>query len=230
MVVNTQTHKAYVGNIGQRGDDTVRRPGFVAVIDLPSKTVEARVPLPDGLGVIGVTVDEENNLVYVGALNGENLFVFDAGKVDTSNPQDLELNADRMTLLDQARVGENARPEYDPATKRLYVAAFGQPNGRITVVDADPASDAYGSVVNSVETGQTNAVTVDAERGVLFSANLGDKEMVMHDLGTLDVVLRIPTSGEPINAAIDPTTRDVWVANAKNTGKVDVIALKAPTP
>ncbi|WP_294930661.1 hypothetical protein [uncultured Paracoccus sp.] len=228
VVVNTQTHKAYVSNIGQRGDAAERRPGFVAVVDLPSKTVEARVPLPDGLGVIGVAVDEENGLVYAGALNGENLFVFDAGEVDTSNPQDLALNADLPRLLEQAEVGANARPEYDPATKRLYVAAFGEP-GKITVIDADPASADYGSVVNAVETGSVNAVTVDADRGLLFSANLGDKEVVVHDLDTLDVVLRVPTSGEPINTAIDPTTGDIWVAHAKDTGKLDVITLKGST-
>lgn len=228
VVVNTKTHKAYVTNMGEFGEAAERRPGFIAVVDLPTKTVEARVPLPDNIAAIGVAVDEENDLVYVGPLNGENLFVFDAGEVDNSNPQDMELNASLVARLDAASVGENARPEYDPVTKRLYVAAFDQPKGRISVVDADPSSESYGTVINSVGTGQANALTVDAERGLLFSANLGDREVVVHDLDMLDVVLRIPTSGEPINTAIDPATGDIWVANAGDTGKVDVVTLRAP--
>lgn len=228
VVVNTRTHKAYITNMGEGREALDRRPGFIAVVDLPTRKVEARVQIPVDAGPIGIAVDEENNLVYVGSLVNTKLHVFDAGKVDTSNPQDLALNTGLVIRLEQAEVGGNSRPEYDPVTKRLYVANFDQPKGRITVVDADTASPTYGTVLNAVETGQVNSVTVDSTRRLLISANIGDKEVLIHNLDTLDVVLRIPTSGEPVNTAVDPKTGAIWVANVGNTGKVDVITLRAP--
>lgn len=182
VVVNTQTHKAYITNMGEFGQAAERRPGFIAVIDLPSKTVEARVPLPDNIAAISAAVDETNNLVYVAPLNAESLFVFDAGKVDAASPKDFTLNSALMKPLQHAKVGKNARPEYDPHTRRLYVATFDEPKGKISVVDADPTSPTYGTVLQSIETGQTNALTVDGQRGLLLSANLGDKEVVVHAL------------------------------------------------
>jgi DNA-binding beta-propeller fold protein YncE len=228
VVVNTTTHKAYITNMGERSDSSDRRPGFIVVVDLQTRKVEARVQIPVDAAPISVAVDEENNLVYVGSMANTKLHVFDAGEVDISSPQDLTLNAGLVTRLDAAEVGSNSRPEYDAATKRLYVAAFDQPSGTITVIDADPISNGYGTVLRSAQAGQVNALTVDAERGLLISANLGDKEVVVHDLNTLDVLLRVPTSGEPTNTVVDPSPGSIWVANAGSTGKVDVITLKAP--
>ncbi|MCG2841487.1 hypothetical protein L6Q21_10895 [Sandaracinobacter sp. RS1-74] len=223
VVVNSRTHKAYVTNMGGSS-----LPGYIAVVDLPSKTVEARVPLPAEGGVIGVTIDEDHNLVYVGSLRTPKLHVFDADAVNTSDATSLTLNADLMRTLDQD-VGSNARPEYDPVTKRVYVASFGSPSGRISAIDANPASASYGEVLASVEAGQTNALTIDGQRGLVFSANLGDREVAVHDANSLALLLRIPTSGQPVNTAIDPQTGDVWVANRGDAGKVDVIRLRAPS-
>jgi DNA-binding beta-propeller fold protein YncE len=228
VVINTKTHKAYITNVGEFRKTPDRRPGFIAVVDLPTKTVEARVQIPVDSGPIGVAVDEGNNLVYIGSLVNTKLHVFDAGKVDTSNPQDLALNAGLVTRLEQAEVGGNSRPEYDPMTKRLYVAKFDKSKGSITVLDADPVSAGYGTVLMSVETGQVNALTVDAKRGLLISANLEDKEVVIHDLNTLNVILRIPTSGAPVNTAVAPVSGDIWVANLGKTGRVDVITIRPP--
>lgn len=227
VVVNTRTHKAYVTNMGEYREEGGGRPGFISVIDLETRTPEARIPVPEGVGVIGVAVDEVNNLVYVGPLSGEKLHVIDAAAIDTSAPQDFDLNRGTIREL-PAEVGSNARPEFDAATKRIYVASFNDPKGRISIVDGDPASDTYGTVLTSAEAGQTNALTPDPKRGILLSANLGDQEVVVHDIASLDVLLRVKTTGKALNAVVDPETGNVWVSSAENAGKIDVITLKAP--
>ncbi|RDE08579.1 YncE family protein [Pelagibacterium lacus] len=222
VAVNTETHKAFVTNFADaRGDKT--RPGFVVVIDLPTRTVEARVAIPEG-GAIGLAVDEERNLVYVGSLVGENLYVIDAGALDTSAPADLELNADAVTLL-PASVPENARPTYSPELQRLYISSYASPEGTITVVDADTDSASYGEVIDTIATGPTNSVAVDGERGLLYSANLGDREVVVYDAESFEELHRLPTTGNALNVGIDPATGDAWVSNFSQASVTDVFTL-----
>ncbi|GEM_PF-2096361 len=227
VAANTVTHKAYVTNFAESRTEGGDRPGFIAVVDLPTRTVEARVRVPETWGAIGVTVDEDNNLIYVGSLTGDRLYVIDGSKVDTSNAQDLELNADAITEL-EAVVGENARPTYDPVLKRVYVSAYADPEGVITVVDADPASAAYGTVIDTIKTGPTNSVAVDGERGLLYSANLGAREVVVYDTVEHEEVLRLPTRGNAINIGIDPVTHEVWVSNFRDTSFANVFTVSAP--
>ncbi len=244
IAVNTKTHKAYIGNFGTaRGGDPADRRGYVAVVDLPSKTVEALVEIPapvdtaggaiqDG-GPIDVAVDEANNLVYVGMLGPDNdkltkLFRIDASNLDTSAPQNRTLNASKVTEL-PAAVPSNARPTYSAELKKLYIASYDPQT--ITVVDADLASAGYGQVLHTIETGRTNAVEVDAERGLLYSANLQDREIVVYDVNTYAELLRLPTSGNVAHLGIDPVTHDVWASNfgTSTGGKADVFTVKAPT-
>jgi len=227
IAVDTKTHKAYVTNFAESRAEGGTRPGFIGVVDLVSRELEARVRVPEMFGAIGVTVDEENNLIYVGSMVGGKLYVIDGSKIDTSNAQDLELNAGAITEL-EAAVGENARPTYDPASKRIYVSAYADPEGTITVVDGDPASDAYGTVIDSVTTGPTNFVAVDADRGLLYSANLGAQEVVVYSTEDLSELLRLPTSGNALNLAIDPETHEVWVANFRDASFTDVFTVHAP--
>lgn len=223
IALNTSTHKAYISNFADaRG--TGARPGFVAVVDLLTREVEARVRVPETWGAIGVTVDEENNLIYVGTLTGDGLYVIDGNAIDTSNAQDLELNNAAITKLD-AVVGENARPTYSPELKRLYVSTYASPAGTISVVDADPASAAYGTVIGTIETGATNSVAVDGQRGLLYSANLGDQEVVVYDANTYEELLRMPTTGNALNIGIDPETHDVWVSNFSAASFVNVFSV-----
>lgn len=227
IAINTQTHKAYVTNMAEARGDEGERPGFIGVIDLQTRTLEARVRIPERFGAIGVTVDEDNNLVYVGTMSGDRLYVIDAAAIDTSNAQDIELNAALVTEL-EAVVGGNARPVYDAATKRVYVSSFGE-NGKISVVDADPASDAYGTVLGSIESGVANDLAVDAERGLLFSANLrANNEVIVYDLESLEALFSLPGAGAPLNVAVDPENGDVWVTNFGRTGFASVFSLRAP--
>lgn len=226
VAVNNRTGKAFVTNFADaRGGG--EEPGYITVIDLATRAVEANVRVPEYWGAIGVAVDEENDLVYVGTIAGEGLYVIDASALDTSDPRDLALNDAAITEL-EAVVGENARPTYNAELKRLYVSSFASPEGVITVVDADPQSAGYGTILDTIETGPTNAVEVDAERGLLFSANLGDKEVVVFSTDTHEEVLRLPTTGNALNVGIDPESGDVWVSNFGRAGFVDVFTLRAP--
>ncbi|MCW5952649.1 MAG: hypothetical protein KIT69_10355, partial [Propionibacteriaceae bacterium] len=223
IAVNTQTHKAYVTNLGNsRGSGP---DGFIAQIDLLTKKVEARITVPNALGAVGVAVDEANNLIYVGAFKEGHLYVIDGDEVNTGDATNLELNNVAVTEL-AAELPGNQRPTYSPELKRLYISSY---DARvINVVDADPASTAYGTVLDTIETGPTNAVEVDGERGLLYSANLGDKNVVVFDTATNEPVLTLPTSGNAINVGIDPVSRDVWVSNFSNSGKVDVFSVTGP--
>lgn len=216
VVVNSRTHKAFITNMGSSSI-----PGYIAVIDLPSKKVDARIPIAGNQGVIGASVDEENNLIYVGTMRGEKLYVIDGNRIDNSDPRDFELNKDTVTEL-SAAVGGNARPTFNTALKRVYVSGFGNPTGLISVVNADPSSEAFGRVIDSFETGATNMIEVDAERGLIYSANLGDQEVVVYDATSHDELLRMPTTGNALNIAIDPVTRDVWVSNFSDASAVDI--------
>lgn len=227
IAVNTGTHTAFVTNFAEARAEGGGRPGFVAVVDLEAREVVARVRVPELWGAIGVTVDEERDLVYVGTLSGDGLYVIDAAAVDTGDPQDLALNDHAITEL-EATVGENARPTYDPVLQRVYVSAYDDPAGTITVVDADPESPAYGTVIDSFETGPTNAVAVDGERGLLYSANLGAQEVVVYDTGTHEELLRLPTSGNALNIGVDPVSHEVWVSNYRATGVTDVFSVHGP--
>lgn len=240
VAVNTKTHKAFITNMGTRNDT---RRGYVTVIDLVTKKVEARVAIPkpvdtraaDG-GVIGVAVDEATNTVYAGTISGGDLtkdqskiFAIDANNLDTSDPKNKFLNASKVTEL-PALIPTNARPEFVEADKRLYVSSYD--SGTISVIDADKASATYGQLLDQVVDGPTNSVEVDPERNLLFSAGLADKELKVYDTETLDEIVTIPTYSRANDIAVDPVTGEVWVGYFSFSGsvadKTEVFDLKAP--
>ena len=223
VAVNENTHQAFVTNLGNSrggGED-----GFIAVLDLTKRgadAVQARITVPDANGAIGVDVDQENNKVYVGSYAGDKLYVIDGDEIDTSDPKDLSLNDDAIEELD-AVVGPNARPSYSPELKRVYSSSYDE--NTIAVVDADPESDGYGELIDTIETGPTNAVAVDGVRGLVYSANLGDREVVAFDTENHEQQFAVPTSGNAVNLGIDPQTRQVWVSNFSSAGVTDVITV-----
>jgi len=219
VAINSNTHKAFITNLGSN-----EVPGYVAVVDLLTKQVDARIALPGNVGVIGVAVDPENNLVYAGTLRGENLYVIDANRIDTSDPKRFDLNESIVSEL--ATVGGNARPTYNAELKRVYVSGYNSPSGTLSVVNADTGSEGYGRLIDAIETGPTNMVEVDAQRGLVYSANLGDEEVVVFDAETHDELLRLPTSGRALNLAIDPVTRDLWVSNFADASAVDIFRIQ----
>lgn len=226
--VNNATNKAYFSNFAGARSEAGGRAGFVVVVDLPTKTVDTRIGIPEG-GVIGVAVDEERNLVYVGTISAEKLYVIDANELDTSDPQNFDLNADAVTEL-AAVVPQNARPTYSPTDQRLYIASYADPEGTITVVDANPDSATYGQTIETIVTDPANAVAVDGERGLLYSANLGAREVVVYKTDDFSEVLRLPTTGNALNIGIDPVTHDVWVSNFAQASITDVFSVSYVEP
>lgn len=242
IAVNTETHRAYITNLGQgRNGTTDGRAGYVTVIDTTKRGIDAvvaQIAVPNtadtnkAIGVIGLAVDEENNLIYVGTIGAGDgsIYVIDGDAIEESSSSTADhkqasftANADAITSLD-ATAPLNARPTYDSELKRLYVASWAA-EGTITAIDADPTSADYGTVIESIATGATNAVAVDGERGLLYSANLGDQEVVVYSTDTHEELLRVPTSGNALNIGIDPVTHDAWVSNFSDAGKTDVITV-----
>ena len=224
IAVNTVTHKAYVTSLGTQrnnGPDA----GYLTEIDLVTREVTARIAVPGGVGAVGVAVDETNNLIYPGAMAASKLYVIDGDQIDRSNPKSFAVNEAAVTELD-ADMAANQRPTYNAELKRLYVSAYDSKN--LYVVDADPESADYGKLIHTIATGPTNAVEVDGERGLIYSANLGDKNVVVFDAETHEKLLTLPTSGNALNIGIDPVSRDVWVSNFSNVGKVDVFTVESP--
>lgn len=227
IAVNTVTHRAYVTSLGTQrnnGPDA----GYLTEIDLLTKQVTARIAVPGEVGAVGVAVDEANNLIYTGAMAASKLYVIDGDEIDRSNAKDFAINSGAVTEL-AADLDGNQRPTYNAELKRLYVSTYAAPSGKVYVVDADPDSGAYGTILDTIVTGPTNAVEVDGQRGLIYSANLGDQNVVVFDAETHEPVLTLPTSGNALNIGIDPVTRDVWVSNFSNAAQVDVFTVTAPT-
>ena len=247
LAIHDGNDQAFITNIGTRGNPATVRPGFLTVLDLSqdydeaSDAAKAQIAVSgttasgNTTGAIGVAVDEANDLVYTGALSARGddstpLEVFDLDNLNEADPTSKTLNVSE-TLPNAVDVGANARPTYDAEEKRLYVASYPSNGGAgwITVLNADPDSPDYGKLIERIEdAGTVNAVEVDGERGLLYSANLGAREVKVYDTSTWEVLATVPTSGNALNVAIDPVTRDAWVSNFSNAGYVDVISLKAP--
>ena len=252
IAIHDGTDRAFVTSLGNsrgQGPD-----GFITVLDLTKRGAEsvlARITVPDAAGSVGVTVDEANNLIYVGAYaeRGEDskLYVIDGNAIDTSDGQDLTLNNGAIRALD-ATVGGNARPTYNAELQRVYVSAYDL--SIITVVDADPTADTYGQVIDTIEVTTdvegaqrgTNAVEIDGERGLLYSANLdggvsvydinNDHEQIWFTAADGTTYRDIPTSGRSVNLGIDPATGNVWASTWSSNGTVDIIDITesaAPT-
>src|SRR5699024_11439572 len=126
-----------------------------------------------------------------------------------------------------AQVGMNARVTIDQVNKVLYANAWASPTATITKVDIDPASETYGQSLGMIHTGPSNQTAVDPTRGLLYSANLGDQEVVIFDAGDLSVVGRVPTSGNALNIYV-AENGDAWVSNFADAGKAEIITPIAP--
>ncbi|WP_150461168.1 YncE family protein [Nesterenkonia ebinurensis] len=232
---------AFVTNLGEgrfaREANPEARDGYVTVLDTTQRgldAVVAQVPLPKiddyAVGALDVEVDETNGVVYVGTIGGGqgSVWSFEISDITLSDPKEtsrwesLEQNSGIAALFGYA--GDNNRPTFDPVDQRLYVSSF--PENTITVFDADPKSSAYGEVLEIIETGATNSVAVDGERGLFYSANLGDREVIVYDTDEFEPQLVLPTSGNAINIGIDPVSRDLWVSNFSNAGIVDVFSIE----
>lgn len=238
-VVDPVRHKAYVA--GYNGAN-----GVVFQINTISRQVEAVIPAP---GVVGLAIDLQNNRLFAGTYQaaataespkGHFLRILDLNKVNTSNPADKSLNAG-VEVKAVPNVGENTRPGYDEKTQKVYLAnsvATANPANnaapQVTVVDANPSSATYGTVVKTIPTpARPNAVTVDAERGLAYVPLLGGRSLLVIDTKTDTVATGVPTTGNAVDADVDPKTGVVFVTNqgtGSTAGTAQLQAIKVSRP
>ena len=208
--VDSTRHKAYVVNYNSES-------GNVAVIDIPTKTVEALIP---ATGAVGLALDVENNLLYAGTYTttaDEFVRVIDLDAVVTGSPTDPAPNAAAI-VANIPGVGLNARPGFDPVGKKLYTANSG--DGTVSVVDLDPDSSTYRTVVKTITaTGRPNAIAVDPERRLVYSADLGSRLVSVIDAETDEFVQGVPTAGSAIDVDVDPVS-GVAYANSQSGGRI----------
>lgn len=205
--VDSTRHLAYIANYNAT-------TGYVAVVDLTSKRVVARVPAP---GVVGLTIDEQRNLIYAGtfgAPDGNVLRVIDGSRISTANPADAAINAGAVVATVPG-LGGNARPVYDATLQKVYTANYA--DSTLSVVDVDPASPTYRTVTATVETaGPANAAAVDGERGLVYTADLGAQTVSVVDAATNQVVQVVPTPGRALDVAVDPASHVAYVSMMNN--------------
>jgi len=231
-VVDSTRHKAYFVNYNATSGD-------IAVVDLPTRTVEARIPAP---GAVGLALDEANNILYAGtfaAPDGNVLRVIDLNRVVTGSATDPTPNADAV-VANIPGVGANSRPGFDPVGKKVYTADStgstidGETVPTVSVVDVDPTSPTYRTVVKTIETtGNPNAIAVDAERRLVYSTDLRSKLVSVIDAKTDELVLGVPTPGNALDVDVDPTTGVAYASNmvsGSTNGQSVVSAISVTRP
>ncbi|MGO1181794.1 MAG: YncE family protein [Micrococcaceae bacterium] len=242
VAVNSDTNRAYLHSLadGRFGGDGMS--SYITVLDTNKRGIDAvvaQIEVPRtaegaAIGAVDVEVDQVNNLIYVGTMGaGEGkLYVIDGNEIvesdanTTSREASFVQNTGLVTELD-ATVGLNARLTFDPINQIIYGNAWASPTADITKVDANPSSETYGTALGTIQTGPSNQTAVDPTRGLLYSANLGDQEVVVLDAGDLSVVGAVPTSGNALNMYIDDDGV-VWVSNFADAGKAEIITPIAP--
>ncbi|MDQ8047329.1 MAG: hypothetical protein AAGC46_07960, partial [Solirubrobacteraceae bacterium] len=204
-VVDSVHHKAYVAGYNAT-------TGVVVVFNTLTKAVEATIPVP---GVDGLAIDTNTNTLYAGtyqAPGGNQVNVIDLSKVVTSDPLNKSVNT-QAVVATITGVGSDSRPGYDEADKKLYVA--NSQSRSISVIDLDPAHTAtYRTVIKTIAaTGSPNSITVDPQRHLAYSADLGSKILSVIDTKTDTWVQGIPTTGNALDVDVDPTTGTAYVSS-----------------
>lgn len=236
-VVDPVRHKAYFA--GYNGVN-----GVVVQLNTLTRAIEAVIPAP---GAVGLALDVEGNRLFVGTYQapvtaespkGHYLRILDLSKVNTSDPTNKALNAG-VVVKNVPNVGENTRPGYDPKTKKVYLAnsvAAGSTTGtsQLTVVDADPASAAYGTIAKTIALPpRPNGVAVDAERRLIYVPLLGGRLLAVLNADTDEYVTGVPTTGNAVDADVDPKTGVVFVSSQSTgttSGAGQVQAVKVTPP
>ncbi len=236
-VVDPIRHKAYIA--GYNGVN-----GVVVQVNTITKAVEAVIPAP---GVVGLAIDLEGNRLFAGTYQaaatpespkGQFLRILDLSKVNTANPADKTLNSG-VVVASVPNVGEDTRPGYDAKTKKVYLAASVAATSttaapQLTVIDANPASADYAKVVKTVELpARPNSVAVDAERRLVYVPLLGGRALAVIDADTDEFVQGVPTTGNAVDADVDPRTGTVFVGSqgtGTTAGTAQLQAIKVSRP
>ncbi|PSL53735.1 YVTN family beta-propeller protein [Saccharothrix carnea] len=190
--------RAYVTNVR---DDTL------TVIDTPTNTVDAAVPVGDGPA--GVVVSPSGGHVYVSNYLAGTVSVVDAATLATTETIPVGPNADGIAIT--------------PDGKRLYVAHDVVGAGTVSVVDTTTNTE-----IADLPTGNTpTAVAVTPDGTKLVVVNKFSNNVAIVDTTSNAITGTIPVSFIPHGVAISPDGQRAYVTNSEghSLSVVDLDAL-----
>ncbi len=192
---------------GARGYVTNVRDDTLTVVDTPTNTVDAAVPVGDGPA--GVVVSPSGGHVYVSNYVAGTVSVVDAATLTTTETIPVGANADGVAMA--------------PNGKRLYVAHDVVGPGTVSVVDTTTNAK-----VADIPTGNTpTAVAVTPNGAKLVVVNKFSNNVAVVDTASNAVIGTIPVSFIPHGVAISPDGARAYVTNSENhtLSVVDIGAL-----
>ncbi|MEU4443454.1 YncE family protein [Actinosynnema sp. NPDC050801] len=192
---------------GTRGYVTNVRDDTLTVIDTPTNTVDAAVPVGDGPA--GVVVSPSGGHVYVSNYLAGTVSVVDAATLATTETIPVGPNADGIAIT--------------PNGKRLYVAHDVAGPGTVSVVDT-----ATNTEIAEIPTGYTpTALAVTPNGAKVVVVNKLSNNVAVIDTATDTVLGTIPVSFIPHGVAISPDGKRAFVTNSEghSLSVVDIDAL-----
>jgi YVTN family beta-propeller protein len=192
---------------GARGYVTNVRDDTLTVIDTPTNTVDASVPVGDGPA--GVVVSPTGGHVYVSNYLAGTVSVVDAATLATTETIPVGPNADGVAIT--------------PDGKRLYVAHDIVGPGTVSVVDT-----ATNTEIAEIPTGSTpTAVAVTPDGAKLVVVNKFSNNVAVVDTASNAVIGTVPVSFIPHGVAISPDGTRAYVTNSENNtlSVVDLVNL-----
>ena len=194
---------------GTRGYVTNVRDDTLTVIDTPTNTVDAAVPVGDGPA--GVVVSPSGGHVYVSNYLAGTVSVVDAATLATTETIPVGANADGIAIT--------------PDGKRLYVAHDVVGPGTVSVVDTTTNTE-----VADIPTGNTpTALAVTPDGAKLVVVNKFSNNVAVVDTASNAVLGTIPVSFIPHGIAISPDGGRAYVTNSEGHS-LSVVNLNAMTP
>jgi len=196
---------------GARGYVTNVRNNTLTVIDTPTNTIDAAVPVGDGPA--GVVVSPSGGHVYVSNYRAGTVSVVDAATLTATETIDVGPNADGIAIT--------------PDGKKLFVAHDVVGAGTVSVVDTLSNTE-----VAEISTGNPpTAVAVTPDGSKLLVVNKFSDNVAVVSTASHAVLGTIPVSFIPHGIAISPDGTRAFVTNseADSLSVLDIPAM-APVP
>jgi len=134
----------------------------------------------------------------------------------------IQLDTGAITTIPIARCPHGA--VFHPATKRLYIMSIpygGTPGNRVSVIDADPASPTFHTVLTVLPTGQFPVeMVLNPATGLVYVANSGSDSVTVID--GMSVAGTIAVSQEPDGLIVNASTNRIYVLHGDD-GTIGVI-------